>query len=79
MDKQTLLDAVWPDATVEEGNLTVSISHLRRTLGDASLVETVAGCDYGLTAAVEVVPITMNSAISPLSELDSDPPGGALP
>ena len=34
--KEELLDAVWGDAFVEEGNLTQSISHLRKALGDNS-------------------------------------------
>jgi DNA-binding winged helix-turn-helix (wHTH) protein len=34
--KEELLDAVWRDAFVEEGNLTQSISHLRKALGDNS-------------------------------------------
>ncbi len=31
--KSALLDAVWPDTTVEEGNLTVQIAGLRKLLG----------------------------------------------
>jgi DNA-binding winged helix-turn-helix (wHTH) protein/TolB-like protein len=34
--KEELLDAVWGDAFVEEGNLTQSISHLRKAVGDNS-------------------------------------------
>lgn len=33
VSKATLMDAVWPDTTVEEGNLTVQISGLRKSLG----------------------------------------------
>ena len=33
VSKATLMDAVWPDTTVEEGNLTVQISVLRKSLG----------------------------------------------
>jgi DNA-binding winged helix-turn-helix (wHTH) protein/tetratricopeptide (TPR) repeat protein len=34
LEKDELLDAVWPDAAVEESNLAVTISALRRALGD---------------------------------------------
>src|SRR5258708_34397178 len=34
--KEELLQAVWGDAFVEEGNLTQYISHLRKALGDTS-------------------------------------------
>jgi DNA-binding winged helix-turn-helix (wHTH) protein len=34
--KEELLDAVWGDAFVEEGNLTQSISNVRKALGDNS-------------------------------------------
>ena len=35
MSKDALLAAVWPGSVVEEGNLTVHMSALRRALGDA--------------------------------------------
>ena len=35
ISKSTLMDAAWPGLAVEEGNLTVQISALRRTLADA--------------------------------------------
>lgn len=34
--KQELLQAVWGETFVEEGNLTQYISHLRKALGDSS-------------------------------------------
>ena len=40
---------IWPDAIVEENNITVSMSILRKTLGETagtiSLFETVPGVD----------------------------------
>jgi DNA-binding winged helix-turn-helix (wHTH) protein/Flp pilus assembly protein TadD len=44
--KQELLDRVWPDTAVEEGNLSVHVSLLRRTLGDAAPIETIAKRGY---------------------------------
>ncbi len=54
--KQELLDAVWPNAFVEEGILTVHVSTLRKALGDAaaapSWIETVSKSGYRFLAVV---------------------------
>jgi TolB-like protein/DNA-binding winged helix-turn-helix (wHTH) protein len=56
--KEELLQAVWGDAFVEEGNLTQYISHLRKALDDNSedtrLIVTIARKGYQLTANVAV-------------------------
>jgi DNA-binding winged helix-turn-helix (wHTH) protein len=56
--KEELLQAVWGDAFVEEGNLTQYISHLRKALGDNSedsrLIVTIARKGYQFTARVTV-------------------------
>src|SRR5882762_4114994 len=56
--KDELLQAVWGDAFVEEGNLTQYISHLRKALGDNSedtrLIVTIARKGYQFTARVTV-------------------------
>jgi DNA-binding winged helix-turn-helix (wHTH) protein len=48
--KQAIMDAVWPDTAVEENNLTVQISTLRRLLdqgrADGSCIQTVPGRGY---------------------------------
>lgn len=49
--KDELLARVWKDSIVEEANLTVHVSILRRTLGDAAPIETVAKRGYRLLAA----------------------------
>ena len=50
VSKQTIMDAVWPDTAVEENNLTVHISALRRALDmegtDGSCIQTVPGRGY---------------------------------
>src|SRR5687767_15333506 len=49
LTKEELLTEVWPDATVEEANLTVNVSTLRRLLGDADTtlyIETVPRLGY---------------------------------
>jgi TolB-like protein/DNA-binding winged helix-turn-helix (wHTH) protein/Tfp pilus assembly protein PilF len=56
--KDKLLQAVWGDTFVEEGNLTQYISHLRKALGDnsedARLIVTIARKGYQFTADVIV-------------------------
>src|SRR5580698_9409707 len=44
VDKETLMREVWPDAVVEDNNLTVNVSGLRKALG-----ETVANPRYLIT------------------------------
>lgn len=46
--KDELLEIVWPDSIVEEANLTVHVALLRRTLGDAAVIETVPKRGYRL-------------------------------
>src|SRR5580658_3045455 len=52
--KDELLQAVWGDTVVEEGNLTQYISHLRKALGDnsddARLIVTITRKGYQFTA-----------------------------
>ncbi len=56
--KQELLDAVWPDAAVEENNLNHNVSVLRKVLGEKATgeryIETVPRVGYRFVAAVEV-------------------------
>ena len=55
--KDTLLDQVWPGLTVEENNLHVQISTLRRLLGDGWIV-TVPGRGYRLIVPATGPPVT---------------------
>lgn len=48
--KDALLDQVWPGLTVEENNLQVQISALRKALGDG-FITTIPGRGYRLTMA----------------------------
>src|SRR5258708_23685675 len=54
--KEELLQAVWGDTFVEEGNLTRYVSHLRKALSDAAddtgLIVTIARKGYQFTADV---------------------------
>ena len=54
VDKDTLMDAVWRDAAVEEGGLKRNISLLRKALGDEGrLIETLPKRGYRFTAEVK--------------------------
>ena len=52
VSKNELLRLVWPDVTVEEGNLQVHIFALRKLLG-ASAIVTIPGRGYQFSAAIE--------------------------
>src|SRR5262245_13364841 len=58
MDKDELMQQVWPDTVVEEVNLAHHISVLRKTLGQKSddnrFIVTVPGRGYGFVASVEI-------------------------
>jgi TolB-like protein/DNA-binding winged helix-turn-helix (wHTH) protein/Tfp pilus assembly protein PilF len=72
VDKQELLESVWPNTFVEENTLTRTIAILRRELGDSSrdskLIETVPTRGYRFIAAVEILPspASIPSLTSPL-------------
>jgi DNA-binding winged helix-turn-helix (wHTH) protein/tetratricopeptide (TPR) repeat protein len=55
--KEELMKEIWPDAIVEENNITVSMSVLRKTLGDdgerRQLIETVPRRGYRFVAEVK--------------------------
>ena len=57
--KDELLSRVWPDTIVEENNLNVNVSLLRRTLGekpnDHQFIVTVPGFGYQFVAPVRLV------------------------
>jgi TolB-like protein/DNA-binding winged helix-turn-helix (wHTH) protein len=56
ISKDEIMEAVWPHATVENANLTIQISALRRVLdqgrAEGSCIQTVAAQGYRLVAAV---------------------------
>jgi DNA-binding winged helix-turn-helix (wHTH) protein/tetratricopeptide (TPR) repeat protein len=60
VEKDELIEAVWPDTMVEENNLTQNISAIRKTLGDDrrenSYVATIPGRGYRFVAPVRVLP-----------------------
>jgi Tol biopolymer transport system component/DNA-binding winged helix-turn-helix (wHTH) protein len=60
VSKQVLIEAVWPDSYVEEGNLTQNIFLLRRQLGKApegeDYIETIPRRGYRFTVPIRKVP-----------------------
>src|ERR1700675_3433883 len=82
--KEELLQAVWGDTFVEEGNLTQYISHLRKALGDNSedtrLIVTIARKGYQFTARVTgaeaadtAIQATLRAAATETSKTDARP------
>ena len=55
VSKETLMDRLWPDTTVEESNLAFQVSALRKALGDGRYVVTIPGRGYQFAGGVEVV------------------------
>ncbi|HEX5176044.1 MAG TPA: winged helix-turn-helix domain-containing protein, partial [Chthoniobacteraceae bacterium] len=57
LDKERLMEAIWPDSLVEENNLTQNISALRRILDDTPqshrVIVTVPGRGYRFAAEVK--------------------------
>src|SRR5579864_7269391 len=83
MSKEELLRTVWPDSFVEEPNLSVNISALRRALDDEphsreKYIETIPRVGYRFIACVREVAraahgLGINSiAVLPLSNLSAD-------
>ena len=56
LERETLMQAVWADTFVEDANLTVAISHLRKALGQngeaAEYIETIPRVGYRFVAEV---------------------------
>lgn len=78
LDKERLMEAVWPDTIVEENNLAQNISTLRRLLGETPgahrFIATVPGRGYRFVAEVS----SCDDPPSPLEEA-AGPPANAMP
>ena len=87
LTKDELLRAVWPGVVVEEVNLSVNVSALRKVLGAAPAgewIETVPRQGYRFNAAVEVGDVATTAEIAPrrdepmTASLDGALPGAPL-
>jgi DNA-binding winged helix-turn-helix (wHTH) protein/tetratricopeptide (TPR) repeat protein len=67
LSKSELLTAVWPDAFVEESNLTQNVFLLRKVLGSGSdsPILTVPGRGYQFTARVSAPPASVEATEKP--------------
>jgi TolB-like protein/cytochrome c-type biogenesis protein CcmH/NrfG len=86
LGKSELMDAAWPGTAVEEGNLTVQISQLRKLLGPAAdggeWISTVPRVGYRFTGVIErrgaaqkPLPAAEKPSIAvlPFVNIDNDP------
>src|SRR5580765_9021389 len=80
VEKVVLVERVWPDTIVEEGNLTQIVSMLRRALGDSPktpYIATIAKVGYRFTMPVKEVREngldSRSLAVLPLANLSNDP------
>ena len=85
IDKKTLIDALWPNVVVEDGNLTQTIHTLRRVLGEKAgehrYIVTVPGRGYQFVAEVRerAVPVAPVPESVPRPASAPDPALEALP
>jgi DNA-binding winged helix-turn-helix (wHTH) protein/Tol biopolymer transport system component len=81
--KEDLMQAVWPDTFVEEGNLAQSIFVLRKTLGpmdgDQRYIATIPGRGYRLAVKVRVVCVERDGAAASLAEGAAAESANAVP
>ena len=81
VSKDEIMEAVWPGTVVEEGNLTVQISALRRILDqnreEGSCIQTVPGRGYRFVAAVtRVEPAAPPVSVRPSGNSSGGPIAG---
>jgi DNA-binding winged helix-turn-helix (wHTH) protein/TolB-like protein/Tfp pilus assembly protein PilF len=79
VSKEEIMSAVWPDTVVEEANLAVQISALRRVLDkgrtEGSYIQTVPGRGYRFGAAVTRLAAPTGEPEASASEDAPSPPG----
>lgn len=79
VERDALMNAVWPDVVVEDGNLTVTISMIRKALGDdpndRRFIETVPRLGYKFVAEVRMAGHPADAAGAPvLAEMAAPEP-----
>src|SRR5580658_7108297 len=80
VEKDALMALVWPDAIVEEGNLTFHVHQLRKALGDDRLnghrlIENVPRRGYRFLGAVEVLQPELHGVVSAPAATQIPAPG----
>lgn len=79
LGKEFLLNAVWPDSFVEEGNITFNVRQLRKALGDdtqsPTFIETIPRRGYRFLANVDVStpdsPDDVGSSVAKIADLEA--------
>ncbi len=79
LTKAELLDAVWPGLVVEEANLSVQVSTLRKVLGD-ELIATIPGRGYRFTGTPSAIAASAGvpPAAAPAPRADRPAPARTL-
>lgn len=77
VEKDELMKLLWPDTVVEENNLTVSMSALRKALGDGKdgikFIETIPRRGYRFVASIEEEAPTAPKPVAVLPITNSEP------
>ena len=71
VSKDELITQVWPDTVVEENNLQVQISSLRKLLGEKEFIQTVPRRGYRLLKERES-PLPLFHPVSPVTNASED-------
>ena len=83
VDKEALLEAVWPHVVVEENNLNKAISTLRQVFGETRdehrFIVTEPGRGYRFVASVEAVPAASGGAATRAALRPLSPHANAAP
>lgn len=81
VEKDDLMRRVWPDSFVEESNLAVHISQLRKTLGEESgdfRIETIPRRGYRFIGVVEHEAASQTQGLGPSSSVSNLEPESSL-
>lgn len=75
VEKNELMKAVWPDTFVEEANLSVYISQLRKTLGESGeqYIETIPRRGYRFVGRVSPWTVPLGDAQTPPRDVENNP------
>lgn len=73
LDRDTLMDSIWPDSDVEPNNLSQNIARIRRALGESPgtnrYIQTVPGRGYRFVADVHSESVAGGTDLEPASAL----------
>jgi DNA-binding winged helix-turn-helix (wHTH) protein len=80
VDKNTLMDRVWPDLIVEDNSLQAQISALRKAFAaDRDLIRTIAGRGYQFTGEIRAISANPDAQAAPGMAQPTSTPSSAPP